>query len=57
MKNENERKDRHLVATVDSKTLALLDALAEREWDGNRSLAIRYIVKEAAEKRGVKVEV
>lgn len=39
--------------TIDTETMRVLADLAGREAQGNRSLAFRRIVREAAEKRGL----
>lgn len=39
---------------VDEHSLAMLDAIAE-QYEGNRSYAMRQIIREAAERRGIVV--
>jgi len=42
--------------TADRASIALLDAIAE-EYDGNRSFTVRRVLREAAERRGIVVDV
>lgn len=46
-------KDMQLSHTMDVSTYALLEAIAAEEFDGNRSLTIRKVLREAAERRGI----
>lgn len=43
--------------TVDKGSLALLEAIATQETEGNRSLTVRKLIRAAAKERGVTVPV
>jgi len=47
------RKDVLVSATVDVEAARILRQLAEREAEGNQSLALRRVIREAGEKRGL----
>lgn len=47
------RKDVFLSATVDPESASILQELAEREAEGNRSLALRRVIREAGARRGL----
>jgi hypothetical protein len=47
------RKDVFLSATIDTEAARILRELAERETEGNCSLALRRVLREAGERRGL----
>ena len=49
------RRDVKLNGTIDTTAARLLALLAEREAESNRSLMLRRIIREAAERRGLKL--
>lgn len=47
------KKDAFTGMSLDKDALRLLDAIAEQETEGNRSAAVRKLVREAAKVRGL----
>jgi len=48
-------KDVSIAFRIDTPTLATLDAIAAAEFDYNRSLAVRQLLRAHAERRGIVV--
>jgi len=48
---ERREKMRVLSITLDEKTLKKLDRIAVELYDGNRSMAVRYLVREVYKKK------
>jgi len=49
------RRDIHLSATVDPDAARILTELAEREAEGDKSLMLRRMIREAAAARGLRL--
>jgi len=49
-------KDVYTSFSMDASTFATLDAIAAAEFDYNRSLAVRQLVRAHAERRGIVVD-
>jgi hypothetical protein len=49
------RKDNDLRVTLDAETAALLQAMADSEAEGNRSLMVRKLIREGQARRATRI--